>query len=41
MPFTCTAPAVPTVQQDDATVHITRWDFTPGTATALRTTRTP
>ena len=33
MPFRCTEPAVPTVQQDDATVRITRWDFAPGAAT--------
>lgn len=37
MPFTCTAPAVPTVQQDDATVRITRWDFAPGAATGFHT----
>ena len=35
MPFTCTAPAVPTVQQDDATVRITRWDFAPGATTGF------
>ena len=33
MAFKCTEPAVPTVQQDDATVRITRWDFAPGAAT--------
>ena len=33
MAFKCTVPAVPTVQQDDATVKITRWDFEPGAAT--------
>ena len=33
MPFKCNEPAVPTVQQDDATVRITRWDFAPGAAT--------
>src|SRR4051812_49860813 len=33
MPFKCNQPAVPTVQQDDATVRITRWDFAPGAAT--------
>ena len=29
--------AVPTVQQDDATVRITRWDFAPGAATGWHT----
>ncbi|KNY21924.1 MULTISPECIES: cupin domain-containing protein [Methylobacterium] len=33
MAFTCTIPALPTVQQDDATVRITRWDFPPGAVT--------
>jgi quercetin dioxygenase-like cupin family protein len=33
MAFKCTIPAVPTVQQDDAAVRITRWDFEPGAAT--------
>ena len=33
MTFTCTIPAVPTVQQDDATLRITRWDFEPGAVT--------
>jgi len=33
MPFKCNEPAVPTVQQDDNTVKITRWDFAPGAAT--------
>ena len=33
MAFACTIPAVPTVQQDDATVRITRWDFPPGAVT--------
>ena len=33
MAFTCTIPAVPTVQQDDAAVRITRWDFEPGAVT--------
>ncbi|MCJ2115631.1 cupin domain-containing protein [Methylobacterium sp. J-001] len=33
MAFTCTIPAVPTIQQDDATVRITRWDFSPGAVT--------
>ncbi|HET9904744.1 MAG TPA: cupin domain-containing protein [Xanthobacteraceae bacterium] len=31
--FQCTVPAVATVQQDDAAVRITRWDFAPGAAT--------
>lgn len=34
MAFTCTVPAVPTIQQDDATIRITRWDFAPGAATS-------
>jgi beta-alanine degradation protein BauB len=33
MAFACTVPARPTVQQDDAVVRITRWDFEPGAAT--------
>jgi quercetin dioxygenase-like cupin family protein len=33
MAFTCTLPAIPTVQQDDETVRITRWDFEPGAVT--------
>jgi quercetin dioxygenase-like cupin family protein len=33
MPFKCNQPAVPTVQQDDEAVRITRWDFAPGAAT--------
>lgn len=37
MPFKCNEPAVPTVQQDDATVRITRWDFAPGAATGWHT----
>ena len=37
MPFRCDQPAVPTVQQDDATVRITRWDFAPGAATGWHT----
>jgi quercetin dioxygenase-like cupin family protein len=37
MPFKCNQPAVPTVQQDDATVRITRWDFVPGAATGWHT----
>ncbi|MGC1979350.1 MAG: cupin, partial [Pseudolabrys sp.] len=30
MPFKCNEPAVPTIQQEDSTVRITRWDFAPG-----------
>ena len=37
MPFNCDQPAVPTVQQDDATVRITRWDFAAGAATGWHT----
>jgi hypothetical protein len=33
MAFTCTIPAVATLQQDDDTVRITRWDFEPGAVT--------
>ena len=33
MPFKCNEPAISTVQQDDKTVRITRWDFAPGAAT--------
>lgn len=33
MAFTCTIPARPTVQQDDETLRITRWDFEPGAVT--------
>jgi quercetin dioxygenase-like cupin family protein len=33
MAFKCTLPAVPSVQQDDAHVRITRWDFQPGAVT--------
>ncbi|WP_264051651.1 cupin domain-containing protein [Methylobacterium flocculans] len=33
MAFACTIPAVATVQQDDTTVRITRWDFEPGAVT--------
>lgn len=33
MAFKCTIPAVPTVQQDDSTIRITRWDFAPGAVT--------
>lgn len=31
--FQCTSPAIPTVQQDDASIRITRWDFEPGSVT--------
>jgi quercetin dioxygenase-like cupin family protein len=31
--FHCTIPARATVQQDDAAVRITRWDFEPGAVT--------
>ena len=37
MPFKCNQPAVPTVQQDDPTVRITRWNFAPGAATGWHT----
>ncbi len=37
MAFKCTVPATPTVQQDDATVRITRWDFQPGAVTGWHT----
>ena len=37
MPFKCNEPAVPTVQQEDATVRVTRWDFAPGAATGWHT----
>ena len=33
MAFSCTIPATPTVQQDDETIRITRWDFEPGAVT--------
>ncbi len=33
MAFACTIPAIPTVQVDDDTVRITRWDFPPGAVT--------
>ena len=33
MAFECSIPAVPTLQMDDETVRITRWDFTPGAVT--------
>jgi quercetin dioxygenase-like cupin family protein len=31
--FKCTIPARPTIQQDDATLRITRWDFDSGANT--------
>jgi quercetin dioxygenase-like cupin family protein len=33
MAFVCDIPAVPTVQPDDESIRITRWDFAPGAAT--------
>ncbi len=32
-PLRCRAPAIPTVQADDAKVRVTRWDFDPGAET--------
>jgi quercetin dioxygenase-like cupin family protein len=32
-PLRCRAPAVPTVQVDDAHTRVTRWDFAPGAET--------
>lgn len=37
MAFTCTIPAVSTVQRDDEDVRITRWDFVPGAVTGWHT----
>ena len=37
MAFACTIPAVPTLQQDDPDVRITRWDFEPGAVTGEHT----
>jgi len=37
MAFTCSIPAEPTVQRDDADVRITRWDFPPGAVTGQHT----
>ena len=37
MPFKCNEPAVSTIQQEDLTVRITRWDFAPGAATGWHT----
>lgn len=33
MAFTCTIPAVATVQRDDSDIRVTRWDFPPGAVT--------
>ncbi len=33
MAFKCTTPATPTVQEDNDTIRITRWDFEPGAVT--------
>jgi quercetin dioxygenase-like cupin family protein len=33
MAFQCNIPAKPTLQQDDDTIRITRWDFEPGAVT--------
>jgi len=32
-PLTCRAPAIGTVQNDDARMRVTRWDFDPGAET--------
>lgn len=37
MAFSCTVPAVPTIQLDDDAVRITRWDFAPGAVTGWHT----
>jgi beta-alanine degradation protein BauB len=37
MAFKCNIPATPTVQQDDANLRITRWDFPPGGVTGWHT----
>ena len=37
MAFVCNIPAVPTVQQDDHDIRITRWDFPPGAVTGWHT----
>ena len=37
MVFACTIPAVPTIQQDDQNIRITRWDFPPGAVTGWHT----
>jgi len=33
MAFVCTIPSVPSIQQDDDTIRITRWDFEPSAVT--------
>ena len=35
--FTCTVPAIPTVQRDDDALRITQWDFVPGAVTGWHT----
>ncbi len=35
--FECKVPAVPTTQQDDDAIRITRWDFEPGAVTGWHT----
>lgn len=37
MAFKCDIAAVPSVQQDDETIRITRWDFAPGAVTGWHT----
>jgi beta-alanine degradation protein BauB len=37
MPFKCTEPAIPRVQEENSTIKITRWDFAPGAATGQHT----
>lgn len=37
MAFSCTIPALPTLQREDADVRITRWDFEPGAVTGQHT----
>ncbi len=37
MAFKCVIPATSTIQQDDADVRITRWDFRPGATTGQHT----
>jgi len=37
MAFICSIPAVPSTQQDDEDVRITRWDFPPGAVTGWHT----
>ena len=33
MAFQCNTPAIPTVQEDNDTFRVTRWDFQPGAVT--------